>query len=140
MHLLCAPHFTQPCDNLATNVSLFPFYRQGTEAQRGGLLAQRPMDQNWTARNADPRSPSSEARELSSEGLRTDSSALRSARCTAHMPRAPGLWGLRRELLEESEIPQAKGALERQKDLDGVRGRRRVAQARGKASTSITAK
>lgn len=92
-----------------------------TKAQRGGLLAQRPRDQNWTARNADPRSPSSEARELSSEGLCTDSSALRSAGCTAHMPRAPGLRGLRRGLLRESEIPQAKGAFERQKDLDEVR-------------------
>lgn len=35
-----------------------------TEAERGGPLAQEPMDQNWTARNADLRPPGSEDREL----------------------------------------------------------------------------
>lgn len=40
--VLCAQCFTQPRDNPAVKVSLFPFYRWGIEAQRGGPLSQGP--------------------------------------------------------------------------------------------------
>lgn len=42
--------------------------RQDTEAEKGSPLAQEPMDQNWTARNADLRPPGSEDRELCPRG------------------------------------------------------------------------
>lgn len=101
----------QPCDNPAMRVSLFPFYKQDTEAPGGGPLAQGPRGQNGTARNAVCHPPNSEARKLSLKGSALALELPKVLSCAAQMLRAVGLQGLESGVLKEAEILQAKETL-----------------------------